>query len=198
MITTENLLSIFPHIGEEKASIFTDPINKTISDFGINNPAMFIAQIGHESGGFKHLEENLNYSAEQLLKVFPKYFKDKDPDNYARQPERIANIVYSSRMGNGDVSSGDGYKFRGRGAIQITGRSNYESFARSVEMSLDDAVEYIMTPEGAIMSAGWFWDANNINSISDNITKTTKKINGGTIGLEDRTSLYEKAQEVIA
>jgi len=197
MITVENLSDIYENTDDEVLEKYVDAINKTIEDFGINNPAMFIAQIGVESQGLKHVEENLNYSAQRLAQVFPRYFRDRDPNDYGHQPEKIANLVYGGRMGNGNEDSGDGYKFHGRGAIQLTGKANYEAFAKAVEMDLDAAVEYTKTPEGAIMSAGWFWDANHINKISDDIHATSRRINGGDNGLKERIELYEKAKEVL-
>jgi len=150
--------------------------------------AHFLAQTAHESGGFRIVEENLNYSADGLMKIFPKYFRDKDPNEYARHPEKIANVVYASRMGNSDTASGDGYKFRGRGLIQLTGKSNYSGFAADSGISVDEAVAYLSTPSGAVESAAWFWHKNGLNKLADadDVPAVTKKINGGTIGLEDR------------
>jgi len=170
--------------------------------FEINNPqriAMFLAQIGHESGGLKHVKENLNYRSSQLLKVFPKYFRDRDPADYERKPEKIANLVYGGRMGNGTEETGDGYKYRGRGLIQLTGHDNYNAFANGVGISIDEAVTYLETPEGAAMSAAWFWNSRKLNAVADagDVVKATKLINGGTIGLEDRKELYEEALEIF-
>ena len=170
----------------------------------INTPARvagFIAQTGHESGGFKVLSENLNYSADGLNKIFPKYFvkAGRNAQDYHRQPEKIANVVYANRMDNGDEASGDGWKFRGGGLIQLTGRHNYTKFAAAVDMSLDEAVDYVRTKKGAIDSACWFWDENNINKYCDagDIVGMTKRINGGTIGLEDRKKHWEHALHVF-
>jgi len=151
-----------------------------------------LAQIGHESAGLSVVEENLNYRADRLAVVFPKYFRDVNPNDYARNPERIANRVYANRMGNGPESSGDGWRYSGKGAIQLTGKANYSAFAAYIGMELDEVVEYLTTPEGAIDSAGWFWTTNNLNHWSDlqDIVTVTKKINGGTHGLEDRTRLF--------
>lgn len=163
--------------------------------------AGFIAQCGHESAGFKVLTENLNYSAKALNAVFPKYFEraGRDAEEYARQPEKIANVVYANRMDNGDEDSGDGWKFRGGGLIQLTGKHNYTQFAKVLEMSLDDALDYVRTKKGAIDSACWFWDTNNINRYCDNddIVGMTKRINGGTNGLDDRTKHWKHALEVF-
>lgn len=151
--------------------------------------AAFLAQCGHESVDFTVLKENLNYSGDALKRVWPRHFGDDvDISQYHRNPEAIANRAYRSRMGNGDEASGDGWKFRGRGAIQLTGKDNYTRFANDVGMELDDVVEYLETLKGAVESACWFWDKNGLNVLADerDNTKMTKRINGGTIGLEDR------------
>ena len=166
----------------------------------VNRAAGFLAQCGHESNGFTVLKENLNYSADGLAKIFKKYFPSvADATPYARNPEKIANKVYANRMGNGPESSGEGYKFRGRGAIQLTGKDNYTQFAKSVGMTLDEAVADLETLDGAIESACWFWQKNGLNAICDanDIVKMTKRINGGTIGLEDRTKHYNHAKEIL-
>ena len=157
--------------------------------------AMFLAQCAHESGGFSALKENLNYSADGLLKIFPKYFDATTAAQYARNPEKIANKVYASRMGNGPEASGDGWKFRGRGLLQTTGCNNYTAVAKEFKMTVDEVVAYLDTYEGAAMSAGLFWHTNGLNAIADigDVVEATKKINGGTHGLEDRKRLYEAA-----
>jgi len=202
-ITKEQLESFFEDTDEDIVDAYVDPLNKVFEKFEINNPnriAMFLAQVGHESGGLTRTSENLNYKPERLGQIFPKYFRDVDPHEYAHNPEKIANRVYANRMGNGDEESGDGYKFRGRGLIQLTGRNNYESFAEDMGMELDAAVEYLGTPEGAAMSAGWFWDQHDLNDWADknDVVTVTKKINGGTIGLEERKELFEEALSVFA
>jgi putative chitinase len=161
--------------------------------------AGFLAQCAHESNNFKVLRENLNYSADGLKRIFPKYFKDVDPDDYARQPEKIANRVYANRMGNGDENSGDGWKYCGRGVIQLTGHDNYSRFAKDMSMSLDEVVTYLETIEGAIMSAAWYWNSRKINAAAEDndIVKMTKLVNGGTIGLEDRKKHYAHILEVL-
>ena len=147
------------------------------------------------------MKENLNYSAEALDRVFPKYFKNagRDAEDYHRQPEKIANVVYASRMGNGDTDSGDGWKFCGRGLIQLTGRENYTWFAASLDMDVDDVPAYLETYEGAVQSACFFWESNDLNKWADDgdILTLTKRINGGTIGLEDRKKHYAHALEVL-
>jgi len=197
-ITKEQLQSFFEDTKESLIDSYVDPLNKTFDKFEINNTnriCMFLAQCGHESGGLNHTQENLNYKAEGLERTFPKYFRDVDANDYAHNPEKIANRVYADRMGNGDEDSGDGWKFHGRGLIQLTGRTNYEVFAADIGMNVDAAVEYLSTPEGAAMSAGWFWNKHNLNKWSDeqDVLTVTKKINGGTIGFEERKELFEEA-----
>lgn len=165
-----------------------------------NRIAGFLAQCGHESADFTVLKENLNYGAAGLRGTFGKYFADDaTAKTYERQPEKIANRVYANRMGNGNEASGDGYKYRGRGAIQLTGHDNYQAFATSIGQSLPDTITYLETLEGAIESAAWFWKTHGLNATCDNddIVAMTKKINGGTIGLDDRKAHYEKAKAVL-
>ena len=185
-----------------------DALCELLPKYGITTErrvAHFLSQCAHESGGFKRLEENLNYSAKALRAVFGRYFGNspkRDADEYHRKPEMIANYVYMDeyrkyKMGN--VNEGDGWLFRGRGLKQLTGRHNYTKFGESIDMSAEQAAEYVATPSGAIESACWFWDANNLNDIADtdNVVKMTKKINGGNIGLEDRQKRYSHAMEVL-
>jgi putative chitinase len=178
-------------------------LNTILPDYEIDTPqrmAAFLAQCAHESGGFVFLRENLNYKAASLRKVFPKYFPDDSiAAAYANRPELIANRVYANRMGNGDEHSGDGYRYCGRGLIQLTGKSNYQAFADSIETPLDEITEYLETFEGAVQSACWFWETNNLNQWADagDIKTMTKKINGGYIGLEDRVKHYEHALHVF-
>ena len=185
---------------------WTDALNKILPDYDIDTPqrvAAFIAQSAHESGNFTALHENLNYRAETLRKVFPKYFPtDEMAQQYASQPnkaELIANRVYANRMGNGDEASGDGFRHCGRGLIQLTGKSNYQAFAESIETPVEHIPEFLATFEGAIQSACWFWESNNLNQYADSgdIVTMTKRINGGTIGLEDRKKHYAHARDVV-
>jgi putative chitinase len=182
---------------------WTDALNKILPDYGIDTPqrvAAFVAQAAHESGGFTALHENLNYRAVTLRKVFPKYFPtDEMAAQYAQQPERIANRVYANRMGNGPESSGDGFRYCGRGLIQLTGQQNYQNFADSIETPLEQIPDFLQTFEGAVQSACWFWENNNLNQYADtdDILTMTKRINGGTIGLEDRKRHYEHAKHVF-
>jgi putative chitinase len=174
-----------------------------LPDYDINTVprvAAFLAQTAHESGGYRAIKENLNYKAESLVKVWPRYFPDMATAKaYEKQQERIANRAYANRMGNGDEASGDGWKFCGRGLIQLTGKNNYTLYAESLEISLDEASEHLTTFEGCVQSAAWFWESNNLNVEADagDIKKMTKKINGGFIGLEDRIKHYNHALHVL-
>lgn len=174
-----------------------------LPEYEIDSPqrvAAFLAQCAHESGGFKFLKENLNYRAATLRKVFPKYFPSDDLANaYAMQPEKIANRVYGGRMGNGPEESGDGFRYCGRGLIQLTGKQNYMRFAESIDTPVDEIPEFLGTFEGAVQSACWFWESNNLNKWADvgDIKELTRRINGGYIGLEDRIKHYEHALHVL-
>jgi putative chitinase len=203
-ITHEQLQKLIPK--NPYIDHWCDALNKLLPDYGIDTPqrvAAFLAQCAHESGGFVFLKENLNYRAASLRKVFPKYFPtDALAEEYAGKPnkaEAIANRVYANRMGNGPEESGDGYRYCGRGLIQLTGRNNYESFADSIESTPEEVSVYLETFEGAVQSACWFWESNNLNQYADNndILTMTKRINGGTIGLADRTNHYHHALEVF-
>lgn len=177
-----------------------------LPDYEINTAqriAAFVAQCAHESGGFTALKENLNYKAVTLRKIFPKYFPtDALAQEYAQRPDRqqaIANLVYANRMGNGAPETGDGYRYCGRGLIQLTGKDNYSWFAASLEITVEAAAEYLETFEGAAQSACWFWETNKLNTWADrgDILTLTKRINGGTIGLDDRIKHYEHALHVL-
>lgn len=177
-----------------------------LDEYDINTPrriAAFIAQCAHESGGFMVLKENLNYKPATLRKIFFKYFdNDAIAAAYCAKPnkqEAIANLVYANRMGNGPESSGDGWRFCGRGLIQLTGRNNYQSFADSLEMDINDVPAYLATFEGAAQSACWFWETNKLNTWADagNIKELTRRINGGFIGLDDRIKHYNHALSVM-
>ncbi len=177
-----------------------------LDEYEINTTARiaaFMAQCSHESGGFTTLTENLNYKPQALRRLFSNYFRDDVTANqYCAKPnkqEAIANRIYANRMGNGDESSGDGFRFRGRGVIQLTGRSNYQDFADSLEMSIDDVPEYLVTFEGAAQSACWYWERNRLNRFVDanDFKGLTKAINGGYIGLADREHHYEEALRIF-
>ncbi len=162
--------------------------------------AGFLAQTSHESGKYKFLTENLNYSDKGLLKTFPKYFNESNVMEYARKPEAIANRVYANRMGNGDEASGDGWRYCGRGLIQLTGKNNYQAFANSEQMNIEDVPDYLITYVGAVRSALWFWNKNNLNDTADagDLLMMTKKINGGTHGLAERTAEYKRILEIYS
>ena len=203
MVTKEQLTSIFHSADKADLAEICEPLNAAMKEFGIDTPArqaMFLAQCAHESGNFAHVEENLYYRAETLLKVFKKYYKTAaDAAAHAKKPELIANRVYSSRMGNGDTASGDGYRYRGRGLIQLTGKDNYTRFAESIETPVEEIPDYLGTFDGAVHSACWFWEVNGLNQWADagDILTLTKRINGGVIGLEDRKKHYAHALHVL-
>lgn len=167
-----------------------------------NRVAMFLAQTGHESGNWNLLEENLNYSAAALLRVFPKYYKTAAAANAdARKPQQIANRVYANRMGNGDGASGDGFKYRGRGILQVTGKSNYAACSQALygDNRLISTPELLTTQDGAIGSACWYWNSRKLNAVSDrgDVVGATRIINGGTNGLDDRRSRYDRIIRLI-
>ena len=180
-------------------------IPETAKKFNITNPlrlAHFLAQCGHESGGFKSVSENLNYSADGLKKIFGKYFPGNLNESYARQPEKIASRVYGSRMGNGDESTGEGYKFRGRGYIQLTGKNNYTNFAKFIGEDTVSNPDLVAT-KYPLASAAFFFDSNKLWSICDKgadeatVTAVTKRVNGGTIGLPDRLKHFNEYYNLL-
>jgi putative chitinase len=190
--------------GNADAAAWADAALEILPKYEINTPnriAGFFAQCGHESMNFTALSENLNYRAETLEKLFSKYFSKagRNAADYAKQPEKIANVIYANRMGNGDTASGEAYLFRGRGVIQLTGKDNYSAFALSIKMTLPDVIEYVQTKKGALESACWYWNSRKLNMACDegDIVKMTKLVNGGTIGLEDRRKHYEQALAVL-
>jgi putative chitinase len=164
--------------------------------------AHFLAQCGHESGNFKLTQENLNYSGKGLLATFPKYFNTETAILYERKPEKIANVVYANRMGNGDKTSGDGYKFRGRGYIQLTGHDNYAAFGKAIGEDILASPDLVAT-KYPLASAAWFWNKNKINAIADGgatsevVAKVTRKVNGGVIGLDDRIKHFYQFHNLL-
>jgi putative chitinase len=199
-ITQQQLSAMLP--GNPYIEHWCEALNKILPDYEIDTPARiaaFVAQTAHESGGYTALHENLNYKAESLCRVWPRYFNSGNANDYAHQPEKIANRAYANRMGNGDEASGDGWKYCGRGLIQLTGKSNYQAFADSIQTDISEIPAFLQTFEGAIQSACWFWENNNLNRCADagDIEKMTKIINGGTLGLEDRKRHYEHALHVL-
>ena len=189
--------------GNQYVHEWYEALSTVLPAYNITTPqriAAFISQCGHESNGFTAIKENLNYRAESLVKVWPRSFPSIDIANqYAHHADMIANRAYANRMGNGDESSGDGFKFCGRGLIQLTGRNNYQSFADSKQMNITDVPDYLATFEGAVESACWFWNKNNLNNIADtgDVVTLTKRINGGTLGLDDRTNRYNQAISIL-
>ena len=192
-----NLDKLKGHIPDAVIAMLPD----TIAKFELNTPlrlAHFLAQAGHESGGFKAVNENLNYGAKGLLGIFKKYFPTPDKAAlYERKPEKIANLVYGGRMGNGPEATGDGYKFRGRGYIQLTGRDNYAAFSKAINEDLTMNPDLVAT-KYPLASAAWFFHKNGLHKIADEgateavVTKVTKRVNGGTIGLPDRLKHFNE------
>lgn len=204
MLTEQQLRQMLPK--NPYVANWHKALAQLLPDYDINTPrriAAFVAQCAHESGGFMVLKENLNYKPATLRRIFSKYFpNDAIAAEYCGRLNKqmhIANRAYANRMGNGDEASGDGWRFCGRGLIQLTGRNNYQAFADSVEMDINDVPEYLATFEGAAQSACWFWETNNLNKWADagDIKELTRRINGGYIGLEDRIKHYQHALHVM-
>jgi putative chitinase len=202
MLTKEKIVHILH--GNPEADAWADAAMEILPKYEINTPnriAGFFAQTCHESMNFTALSENLNYRAETLEKLFSKYFSKagRNAADYAKQPEKIANVIYANRMGNGDTASGDAFAFRGRGVIQLTGRDNYTAFGKSVSMSPEQVIDYIQTKKGALESACWYWKSRNINAACDanDIVKMSKLVNGGTIGIDDRRKHYNEALAIL-
>jgi putative chitinase len=176
---------------------WVDPIKKACIKFNIDTVrevACYLSQSGHESSGFTRLEESLNYSAQRLMQVWPKRFPNSSiAERYAHNPKALANNVYSNRLGNGDESSGDGYRFRGGGLFQLTGRENYTRFGKSVGMNAEKASDYVRTIEGAAISAGWYFEDRGLDKLAatPGVEDETKAINGGSIGLDERRRLFD-------
>jgi len=197
MISHDTLNSIVPGAGP-----WAPALSAAAERFDISTPARlaaFIAQTAHESANFKRLVENLNYSAEGLRKTWPSRFDAETAAAYARQPERIANRVYANRIGNGDEASGDGWRFRGRGPIQITGRENYHKCGAALGLPLLIRPQLLEERDAGALSAAWFWATHGCNGIADtgDFTALTKRINGGTHGLQDRTRIWSRAKAAL-
>jgi putative chitinase len=204
ILTVDSLRHIMPDASEDHILKYIDALNNQMNKFGINTPlriAHFIAQVAHESDSLKYSSENLNYSEKALRAVFGKYFPtDELAEAYARQPEKIANRVYANRMHNRDEASGDGWKFRGRGLIQLTGRDNYTQCGLELKLDLINHPELLSDqPNVAVDAAAWFWNKRNLNADADkdDISCITKMINGGYNGLEDRKAYLARAKEVL-
>jgi putative chitinase len=203
MLTADQLKKM--HIGEE----WVDALNETFDRFQIDTPmrqASFIGQCGHECANFKVLEENLNYRAATLLKLFPRTprrawgFTPEEAAAYERQPKKIANRIYGNRMNNRDEASGDGFRFRGRGCIQLTGSANYHHAGKALGVDFIMEPDLVATPKYAAMTAGWFWNTHKINQFADvqDWVTMTKRINGGTIGLDDRIKHIMQALQILS
>jgi len=202
VITQDLLEDIFDTTGSSVLARYVGPMQMLLQQYSINTPkrvAMFLSQVGQESAGLRVTEENLNYSAAGLRAVFPTHFPNHDEAAYARQPEKIANRVYASRLGNGNEASGDGWRYRGRGLIQITGKTNYTAFATFTNKSLEDATSYLSAVDGAVHSAVWYWNKNNLNRFADagDEVGCTKAVNGGLNGLAQRTQYYHDALDAL-
>jgi len=201
ILSREQLAELIPN--NPNIDQWYDAMEKLLNDYDINTPlriAHFIAQCAHESGNFVFIKENLNYRASSLRRVFGKYFPtDALAAQYANKGEKIANKVYANRMGNGNEASGDGFRFCGRGLIQLTGRNNYTLFAESIDMTVEEASEYLQTFEGAVHSACWYWEQNNLNRFADanNVKGLTRAINGGYNGLAEREKHTQHALEIL-
>jgi putative chitinase len=198
-ITVEMLAAVAPKTPRASLQALAAPFSMACARFHIDTPlrrAAFLSQCAHESAGFTKREESLSYRAERLTKVWPKRFPTLAvAQQYAGAPEKLANKVYANRMGNGPPESGDGWRFRGRGFKQLTGRDNYTACAKALGKTVDEMAVYIGTDEGACMSAAWFWACNHLNRYADarDIRTLTEKINGGLLGLDQRTALFKDA-----
>lgn len=204
MLTVDQLYKINGNMYKDKCEYYIDALNSLLPKYDINTPlriSHFLAQVLHESGHLKYNKENLNYSASALRSVFGKYFKtDEEANDYARQPERIANRVYANRMGNGNEASGDGWKYAGKGLIQLTGKANYTECGTSLGLDLISCPEAIITsPDACVETTCWFWNKHNLNLLADkdDIIAITKKINGGLNGIDDRKELLASAKSIL-
>lgn len=203
-LSLDQLYEINGKMYKDKCEYYLEALNLTLPEYQINTKLRlchFLAQIIHESGHLKYNQENLNYSAKALRSVFGKYFPtDALAEQYARKPEKIANRVYANRMGNSDEASGDGWKYKGAGLIQLTGKTNYTKCSEFLGIDLvnDPSLVY-NSPEICVKTACWYWSVNNLNKYADvdDIKVVTKRINGGYNGLEDRTKILNTAKKVL-
>ena len=200
LITAEQFKKCFPN--NKEAEAWCRELNMVLPHYGATSVlrlSAFLAQCGHESNGFTVVRENLNYSAEALLATWSSRFTSEIAKQYARKPEKIANRVYANRMGNGPEESGDGWKHRGRGLIQLTGKSNYIAFAKTIGMAYEEIITYVETKKGALESACWYWTVNKLNAIADtgDMRKMTKIINGGLNGIADREIRYVQIKSIL-
>lgn len=207
-LTESQLMKIMPACVDP--ANWVPALNGAMTRFDITNAkrmAAFLAQIAHESGQLTRLSENLNYSAKRLMQVWPNRFPTTEKAlQYERNPEKLANYVYAKRIGNGDEASGDGWNYRGRGIIQLTGRGNYRAAAQGVGLPLEEQPDLLVQPEPAALSAAWFWKSHGLNELADDgnddndtedFRTITKRINGGTVGLKERMALWEEAKGVL-
>jgi putative chitinase len=202
MNLTSNVIAAGTGATQLRAAQWVQPLQAACDRFEINTPlrlAAFLAQIGHESAGLSALVENLNYGAPGLRTTFPSHFTDAEASQYARQPERIANRAYANRNGNGDEASGDGWKFRGRACLQITGRRNYQLASIGIDLDLIAHPELLEQPADAALASAWWWSNHYLNGYADvgQFERITRVINGGTNGLSDRLSLYASAKHAL-
>lgn len=202
MITDDSLKQIMPRLPDVKRAAFLPALQSALNEFGVNTPkreAAFLAQIAHESGELTIVAENLNYSAKGLMATWPKRFDSVKAQQYERNPQKIASYVYANRIGNGDEASGDGWRFRGRGPIQITGRENYQKYGIRLNVDLINDPDKAATPEVGFRIAGLYWRENGLNELADGgmFQTITKRINGGLKGLEDRVKYYTRAKQVL-
>jgi putative chitinase len=198
------MMSLANTLAKLKISVdWVEPLEEVFHRYEINTPerqAAFIGQCAHESMNFTRLEENMNYSAEGLMKTWPSRFPTLESAKpYHRNLEKIANKVYAGRMGNGPEETGEGWLYHGRGLIQLTGKDNYTLAGDALNMDFIHSPDYVLVPKYAALTAGWFWNKRNLNKEADakDFTGMTKKINGGTIGLDDRIAHIKHAQEVL-
>lgn len=209
LINEQTIATALPNC--ERARDWADALNPAFEKYNIDTIARisaFIAQTGYESGQYNNLVENLNYSAQRLVKVWPKRFPDVPSAlPYANKPETLGNFVYANRIGNGAPSSGDGYRFRGRGIIQLTGRSNYHDASKELGVDLVSNPDLLLEPKYAALSAAWFWSTRGLNALADDKTndddledfsEITRRINGGAAGLQGRLALFKKVESTFA
>ena len=198
-----DLLRILPRAGA-LADLYAAHLDTAMQRFNITGPARqaaFIATIGHESSHLRHTIENLSYSAERMMQIWPGRFPTLESTaGYARNPQALAGKVYANRMGHGDEASGDGWKYRGRGLVQLTGKSNYAKCGEAVGHDLVTNPQFVEAPALASLSAAWFWSVHGLNAMADkgDMTAITKRVNGGTTGIVDRLALYEVAKRVLS
>jgi putative chitinase len=208
-LTANQLAKMMPGCSDPET--WSAALNAAMAKFEINScerMAAFLAQVAHESGQLSRLSENLNYSAKRLTQVWPNRFPTLEKaQQYEKNPEKLANYVYAKRLGNGDEASGDGWRFRGRGLIQLTGRGNYRAAAQGIGLPLEQQPDLLVQPEAAALSAAWFWKSHGLNELSDDNNEDndtqdfctiTKRINGGTIGLKERMAMWQEARTILA